>query len=87
MVNWCACRLVLPAALCRAAWNLRDGNWAGPLESPYGLHFVKRISLSQQQFILFTPAALPKIRETMRKHRQEDLLYEVRKKRRVELLY
>ncbi|MDP6928504.1 MAG: peptidylprolyl isomerase [Planctomycetota bacterium] len=78
---------MLPAALCRAAWNLQDGSWTGPLESPYGLHFVKRISLSQQQFILFTPAALPTIRETMRKHQQEDFLYEVRKKRRVELLY
>jgi len=38
-------------------------------------------------FTLFTEQIVPKVRTIMRQHRQEDLLFELRKRRRVELLY
>ena len=77
----------LPAILCRTAWSLEDGEWTGPVESAYGLHFIKRISQEQQRFILYSEKAKPVVAETRRKHMQEDLLYEVREKRGVKLLY
>jgi hypothetical protein len=77
----------LPAVLCRTAWKLRDGEFTGPVVSPYGLHFVKRISYVQHEFLVFIPKTKPMIAETMRKHRQEDLLFRLREKLRVELRY
>jgi hypothetical protein len=77
----------LPAELCRAAWRLRDGEWEGPLESPYGLHFVKRLSFFQDHLVLYTPKVFPAAKEFMRQHKQEDLLFDVRKRREVKLLY
>jgi hypothetical protein len=77
----------LPAVLCRAAWKLEDGQLTGPIESAYGLHFIKRLSMTQQRFILFTEDAKPVIRKTRRKLLQENLLLEAREKRGVKLLY
>lgn len=78
----------LPAVLCRTAWYLRDGQLAEePVESPYGYHFIKRISFSQRAFPLFTPEFAPKVREAMNRERQERLLLEQREKRHVRLLY
>ncbi len=75
----------LPAALCRAAWHLRDGEVSGVVESPYGWHIVKRLEFSQQIFILFTDDAIPSVRDVMRRSRQEDLLFAARAKAGVQL--
>lgn len=78
----------LPAALCRAAWKLADGQFTGPVESPFGLHFVKRISFVQASFIAaVTDQTAPRIREGMRKSLQEDLLFAARERFKVELFY
>ncbi len=78
---------LLPAVLCRTAWNLEDGAVSDAVESPYGLHLVKRIELDQRSFILFTDAAVPTVRQVRRQYLQEDLLFAVRAARRVALLY
>jgi len=77
----------LPAILCRTAWELKDGEWTGPVESAYGLHFIKRITLEQQRFILYSDQTKPIVRETRRKQLQEDLLYAVRDRFSVKLFY
>lgn len=77
----------LPAALCRTGWYLPDGEVSQPFKSRYGTHIVKKISFEMNTFILWTEEIAPQVRETMRQHRQEDLLFEMRRKRRVELLY
>lgn len=77
----------LPAILCRTAWQLEDGQWTGPVESAYGLHFVKRITLEQQRFILYSEQTKPIVMDVRRKHLQEDLLYAAREKHGVKLLY
>lgn len=78
---------LLPAILCRTAWNLEDGKWTGPVESRFGLHFVKRIGVSQLQFLLYTNETKPLVRRTLRQKLQEDLIFEVRRKRRIRLEY
>src|SRR5690606_38213946 len=77
----------LPAAICRAAWALKDGEVSEPFESPYGIHIVKRLTFRMQFYVLFTDAAKPKIAELMRKAEQEDLLFETRERLAVELHY
>lgn len=78
----------LPAALVRAAWLIpEDGEIAGPVESPYGLHFVKRISFRLLGTMLFTDQTREKIRTTRRELLQEDLLFRLRAELPVELLY
>lgn len=76
----------LPAVLCRAAWQLRDGEVSDVVESQYGWHLVKRLEFQQNIFILFTDDAIPSIREVMRRSRQEDLLFTARAKAAVKLL-
>lgn len=77
----------LPQAVVRAAWNLRDGQWTGPIESQYGLHLVRRERYDLLATILYNEAAHEKIGKFRRKFLQERLLYDVRKKRRVKLFY
>ena len=77
----------LPVELCRTAWGLKDGDWTGPVASPYGLHFVKRLSFLQTQFVLYAESVKPRVREVMRQHRQEDVLFEVRQQLEVKLEY
>ena len=77
----------LPAALVRPAWMLRDGAWDGPIETPFGLHLIKKISCVQERFVIYTEQIKPQIRADMRKMKQEDLLFAVRAKRRVKLFY
>ncbi len=77
----------LPAALCRAAWQLRDGEVSPDvIETPYGWHLVKRLEFTQQVFILFTDDAIPTIRQVMRRAMQEKRLFEAREKAALRLL-
>ena len=76
----------MPAALCRAAWSLRDGEVSDVVETQYGWHIVRRIDFSQQVFMLFSDDTLPGIKTTMRRARQEARLFEARKTANVQLL-
>ena len=76
----------LPATLCRAAWNLQDGQVSDVVETQYGWHLVKRIDFEQQVFILFTDDAIPSIRQIMRRMRQEQRLFAARQKVGVQLM-
>lgn len=76
----------MPAALCRAAWNLRDGEISDVVETPYGWHLVKRLEFNQQVLILFTDDAIPSIRIVMRRARQEERLFAARERAGLRLL-
>jgi len=76
----------LPAVLCRAAWNLTDGQVGDLVESQYGWHLIKRLDFQQQIFILFTDDAIPSIRLVMRRSRQEEWLFKAREHGKVKLL-
>ncbi len=77
----------LPAALCRTAWGLKDGEVSEPFESPYGIHIVKRIGYRQLYYVIFTDRILKEIAATMRKDGQEELLFGARKRQGVVLYY
>jgi hypothetical protein len=75
----------LPAALVRAAWALRDGQWTGPVESAEGYHFVRRNSFTQQTHVLFNGDAIQRVRGHLRAVQQEALIFELRNRRKLEL--
>lgn len=77
----------LPAALCRTAWQLREGDVTSDvIESQYGWHFVRRIGFHQNIHILFTDDAIPTIEIVMRRAMQEKLLFTAREQAKVQLL-
>ena len=77
----------LPATLCRAAWDLRDGEMSTEVvETPYGWHLIKRLEFAQQVFILFTDDAIPSIKVVMRRALQEKRMFGAREKAGVRLL-
>jgi parvulin-like peptidyl-prolyl isomerase len=75
----------LPAIIVREAWRLRDGEWAGPFESPEGMHFVRRTAFAQHTYILLQGKELFRVRAHLRALRQEELVFELRAKRKLEL--
>ena len=78
----------LPAILCRIAWHIKDGEVVGPVESPYGLHFVKRIKFaSADPYFLPVPKNMPRIANTRRRLAQENLIFATREKLGTEILY
>ena len=78
----------LPAALCRAAWALRDGQVTSDvIETQYGWHFLRRVEFAQQIFILFTDDAIPSIRQVMRRAMQERRLFAARGAAKIRLLH
>lgn len=76
----------LPGALCRAAWELRDGEVSDVIETQYGWHIVKRLEYNQNVLILFTDDAIPTIKMVMRRAMQEERLMAARKQAGVRLL-
>lgn len=77
----------LPPSVTRAAWDLQDGQWMGPIESSFGQHFVKRLSYTHYAFFLVTENTVPKVREVMRRKIQEDTMIDARQRHRVKLAY
>lgn len=78
----------LPAAICRTAWQLKDGEVSGIVETQYGWHFVKRVA--HEQYRLMTLATDNEIfqstvRNAMVRMLQEDLLFGAREQMGVEL--
>lgn len=78
---------LLPAALCRAVWTVPEGKVLGPVESPYGYHFVKRLSFSQPKFVIYNDRVAPEIAGTKRTHEQEQLIFSLREAMGVKLQY
>lgn len=76
----------MPTALCKAAWELQDGQVSDVVETQYGLHLVKRLEYTQNVFILFTDDAMPTIKTVMQRAMQERRLLEARQKAGVRLL-
>ena len=77
----------LPAALCRTAWSLKDGEVSEPIETPYGIHLIKRIGYRHLYYILFTERIYGDIANTIRRDRQESTLFEARERHGVTLRY
>lgn len=77
----------MPSSICRAAWKLREGQWTGPIESRFGLHFVKRLKWTMIAQILRFDATNADVQRFIMAHKEEDLLFSLREKYRLELLY
>ena len=77
----------LPAAICRAAWSLRDGEVSAPFESPYGTHIVKRVAYRHLYYIVFTDKIKPAIAQAMRQNEQENLIFRAREQFGAQLRY
>lgn len=77
----------LPAALCRTAWKLEDGEVSAPVESAYGIHIVKRLGYRHLYYVIFNDEVKREVAATMRQEGQEDLLWKVREKFHVQLRY
>ncbi|MGE3174407.1 MAG: peptidylprolyl isomerase [Planctomycetota bacterium] len=76
---------MLPAALCRAAWTLGDGETSDVIETRYGWHIVHRIEHVQRVFMLFSEDTLQNVENVLIRKLQEDLLFRVRAEHAVEL--
>ena len=78
----------MPASFCRAAWSLGDGEWVGPVESKYGIHFIKLIKwIHNGTMILRLDPTNELVRKRIRTRRSETLLFELRQRSSLTLLY
>ena len=77
----------MPASFCRAAWSLGDGEWVGPVQSKYGLHFIKLIKWIHKSMILRLDPTTEMVRNMVRTQRKEDLLFALREQSGLTLLY
>ncbi|MHC4513915.1 MAG: peptidylprolyl isomerase [Planctomycetota bacterium] len=77
----------LPAAICRTAWGLRNSKFKGPVESPFGLHFVKRITYHSKSMVVRLDPKNKDVRRYVRQLRQEDLIFKARREQKVELIH
>jgi PPIC-type PPIASE domain len=77
----------LPAAICRVAWGLRNGKWKGPVESSFGLHFVKRVRYLVKNMVVRIDSKRPEVRKYIRRLRQENMIFDARREQKVELVY
>lgn len=75
----------LPPAICRAAWSMQDGQVSAVLETQYGWHLVKRIEVVQRMMMLYSEDTKPLVRQLRQRQQQENLLFGVREKHRIEL--
>ncbi len=78
----------LPAAICRSAWTIPDNSFVGPVETPYGLEFIKR-KFFKNEFYVMNPndEFLATIAATKRRLGQESLVFDLREKYSRRLLY
>jgi hypothetical protein len=78
----------LPAAICRNAWTIPDDSFVGPIETPYGLEFIKR-KFFKNEFYVMNPndEFLGTVAATKRRLEQENLVFDLRKKYGRRLLY
>lgn len=77
----------LPAAICRAAWSLKDGEVSEPFESPFGIHLVKRVEYKHLYYVIFNDRIAAEVADTMQRAAQEDLLFETRANAPIVLRY
>jgi parvulin-like peptidyl-prolyl isomerase len=77
----------MPASFCRVAWRLQDRKWTGPIQTRYGLHFVKRVKWIMRRTVLRLVAKNKEVRRMIRAYYKEDLLFEIRKTHHVTLKY
>jgi hypothetical protein len=76
----------MPAALCKAAWDLQDGQVSDVVETQYGLHLIKRLEYTQNVYIIFSDAAMPTIKQVTQRAMQERRLLEARQKTGLRLM-
>lgn len=78
----------LPAAICRTAWLMADGKFTGPIETPFGLVFVKRLAFRQQYYVpIFTEDFKPTVQAGKQRLEHEDLVFDLRDRLGVKLFY
>ncbi|MEO0477899.1 MAG: peptidylprolyl isomerase [Planctomycetota bacterium] len=77
----------LPASVCRTAWNLRPGEVSGPVESQFGIHFIKRVSYRHLYYVFWTEDIKQEVASTMRQALQEDILFGSRTRYETTLRY
>lgn len=70
----------LPPPIVRAAWNVRNGEITGPVESYYGLHIVRRLDQAITKYILFYDGTIQRITDMQAEDTRENFLAEMRKR-------
>ncbi len=73
-------------AIARAAFELKQNEWTGPIEEPEGFHFIKCLKILSKGAIYVVSQIKDKLTEDMIKQKKEDLLYELRRKAKARML-
>lgn len=71
---------ILPTPVVRAAWGVRNGEVAGPVESYYGYHVVRRLDQSVKKYSLYYGGTIQKITKFRAKDAREAFLDAMRKR-------